>query len=115
MIYGLNEFNQLKFLEQYNFKVENNSNGRYTEIYLINENGCIIYHVWPQFGDYFVFVSNSLEDYMDHKYVRTYNLNWFLNNVKTNTIKRLTFIELVELYIKEQLKNNNKIFEVAIK
>lgn len=120
MIYGLDEYNQLKFLEQYDFKVENHSNGRYTEIFLINDDACIVYHEWTQFGDCVVFVSNSIQDYQNHKYVRTYGLNWFINNVKVNLKnvnpkKTYRFIELVALYIEEQLKNNNTIFEIKIK
>lgn len=120
MIYGLDEYNQLKFLEQYNFNVENHSNGRYTEIYLINDDGCIVYHEWPQFGNCAVFVSKSSEDYQNHKFLRSYNLNWFVNNIKPdlknkNLKKRYSFIELVKFYIEEELKNNNAIFEVKVK
>ena len=119
MIHGLNEYNQLKFLEQYNFKVENHSNGRYTEIYLIHDEVCIVYHEWSQFGDYIVFVSNSLQDYQNHKHLRTYNLNWFVNNVETNLKivnpkRRYDFIELVKFYIGKQLENNNPIFGVKV-
>ncbi len=120
MIYGLDEYNQLDFLERYNFKVENHSNGRYTEICLINDEVCITYHEWPQFGDCIVFVSNSLKDYQNHKYLRTYSLNWFINNVEpnlkiVNPKKRYSFIELFKFYIENQLRNNNPIFEVTIK
>ena len=120
MFYGLNEYNQLKFLEQYNFKVENHSNGRYTEIYLVNDEVCIVYHKWSQFGDCIVFVSNNLQDYQNHKYLRTYNLNWFINNVEpnlkiANPKKRYSFLELVKFYLENQLENNNTIFEVKIK
>ena len=120
MIYGLDEYNQLKFLEQYNFKVENHSNGRYTEICLINDEGCITYHEGQQFGDYFVFVSNSLQDYKNHKFLRTYNLNWFLNNVNTNLKilnpkKRYSFIELVKFYIVEQIEKSGEFFGIKVK
>ncbi len=120
MIHGLDEYNQLKFLEQYNFKVENHSNGRYTEICLINDDTCITYHEWSQFGDCIVFVSNSLKDYQNHKYLRTYDLNWFINNVEpnlkiVNSKKRYSFIELVKIYIENQCENNKPIFEVKIK
>ena len=64
--------------------MENHSNGRYIEICLVNDDICIVYHEWSQFGDYIVFVSNSLQDYQNHKYLRTYNLNWFVNNVEPN-------------------------------
>ena len=120
MVYGLNEYNQLKFLKQYNFKVENHSYGRYIEICLVNDDICIVYHEWSQFGDYIVFVSNSLQDYQNHKYLRTYNLNWFVNNVEPNLKiinpkKRYSFLELVKFYLENQLENNNTIFEVKIK
>ena len=46
MVYGLNEYNQLKFLKQYNFKVENHSYGRYIEICLVNDDICIFFHEW---------------------------------------------------------------------
>ena len=39
----INEYNELKFLEHYNFKVENHSNGRYIEICLVNDDVCIVY------------------------------------------------------------------------
>ncbi len=120
MIYGLDEYNQLKFLEQYNFKVKNHSNGRYMEIYLIYDEICIVYHEWSQFGDCIVFVSNSIQDYQNHKYLRTYNLNWFITNVEpnlkiVNPKKRYSFLELVKFYLENQLENNNTIFEVKIK
>ena len=105
MFYGLNEYNQLKFLEQYNFKVENHSNGRYTEICLVNDDVCIVYHEWSQFGDCIVFVSNNLQGYQNHKFLRTYNLN---------PKKRYSFLELVKFYLENQLENNNTIFEVKI-
>ena len=119
MVYGLNEYNQLKFLEQYNFKVENHSNGRYIEICLVNDDICIVYHEWSQFRDYIVFVSNSFQDYQNHKYLRTYNLNWFVNNVEPNIKiinpkKRYSFLELVKFYLEKQLEKNNTIFEVKI-
>ena len=120
MIYGLDEYNQLKFLEQHNFKVENYSNGQYTEIHLIHDDVCIVYHEWSQFGDCVVFVSNCLQDYQNHKYLRTYNLNWFINNVEpvlriVNPKRRYDFIELVKFYIEKQLENDKSIFEVKIK
>ena len=59
-------------------------------------------------------------DYQNHKYLTTYNLNWFKNNVEPNlknkkNKKRYTFLELVKFYIEEELKNKNKLFGVEIK
>ena len=73
MIYGLDEYIQLKVLEQYNFTVENHSNGRYTEIHLIRDEICIVYHVWSQFGDNVVFVSDNIQDHHNHIYLGTYS------------------------------------------
>ena len=108
MIYGEYEYNQLRFLENYGFKLVNHSNSKYSEIHLINDDVCITYHVWPQFGDNTVFVSNCLLDYQKHKYLRTYNLNWFIKNVEhdlriVNPRKKYSFIELVVFYIENRL------------
>lgn len=119
MIYGLDEYIQLKVLEQYNFTVENHSNGRYTEIHLIRDEICIVYHVWSQFGDNVVFVSDNIQDHHNHIYLGTYNLNWFINNVEPNLKienpkKRYNFIELVKFYILSQLKKGEPIFGIEI-
>jgi hypothetical protein len=58
--------------------------------------------------------------YLLDKYLRTYNLNWFVNNVEPNLKiinpkRRYSFLELVKFYLENQLENNNTIFEVKIK
>ena len=58
--------------------------------------------------------------YKNHKYLRTYNLNWFLNNVNTNLKilnpkKRYSFIELVKFYIVEQIEKSGEFFGIKVK
>ena len=65
-------------------------------------------------------LSHKSHSLKNHKYLRTYNLNWFVNNVEPNLKiinpkKIYSFLELVKFYLENQLENNNTIFEVKIK
>ena len=119
MIYGLSEYERLKFLEEYNFRIHNNSNGKYVEILCIRNDCCIIYHEWPQFGDFNVFISNSIEDYKKHIYQKSYGINWLVGNVlpqyqQATNAKKASKIELIEFYIRNQVKNEEDVFGVLI-
>ena len=117
-IYNVDNYDDV--LKKYSFESNICSDGNSINVSFYNDVCCITYHEYLQFGDYDVFVSNSLEDYQNHKYLRIYGLNWFVNNVlpdikKINYKKDYSFIELVKFYIVKQLERNDTIFEIKIK
>lgn len=119
MDHGLEEFNKLKFLIEHGFAVENHSNERFTEIWCISDRGCIIYHEWPQFNDFDIFITSSTDDYIKYKYQRIYNYSWLISNVvpiykQTFNVKKCKRIDLVEFYLQEQIRNHNDAFGINL-
>ena len=119
MDYGVEEFNRLQFLTEYGFTVENHSNGRFTEIWCISDKGCIIYHEWFQFNDFDIFITSSADDFIKYKYQRTYNLSWLVSNVlpvykQTFNVKKWEKIDLVEFYLREQIRNRGDVFGICL-
>ena len=119
MIYGSLEFDKLKFLTEYGFTIENHSTGRIIEIWCISNNGCIIYHEWPQFNDFDIFITNNVVDYVQHNYKRTYNYSWLIGNVESfykeiANSKKWEKIDLVEFYLHKQIRDGSEIFGIKI-
>ena len=119
MTYGLSEYEQLEFLSQYNFKVQNCSNSRYIEICLISDNCCITYHDWPQFGDFNIFITKNLEDRKSHRFQAVYGYHWLLENVlpKYNQCENdpnYSKIKLFSFYMRDQLKNHRNVFDISM-
>ena len=119
MTYGLLEYEQLKFLREYNFKVLNFSNGKYTEICLITDKLCITYHEWPQFNDFNIIITKTLEDRKNHSYQAVYGDKWFMENVlpkykQCKNSTKCSRIDLVSFYLHDQLENHRKIFDISI-
>ena len=119
MIFGQLEFNKLNFLTEYGFAIENHSTGSYTEIWCISDYGCIIYHEWPQFNDFEIFVTKSVNDYIKYNYQNTYNYNWLNDNVipiykQTFNVNKWEKIDLIEFYLKEQIRNSADIFGIKL-
>ncbi len=119
MKYGSNEYEQLKFLTQYNFKVQNFSNDRYIEICLITDKCCITYHDWPQFGDFNIIITKNLEDRKNYRYQAVYGYNWLLENVPPKykqciKSKNWSRIDLFVFYVCDQIENHRNVFDVSI-
>ncbi len=109
----------LKLLELHGFQIQNDSTSRYTTVYCTREDVCLVYHEWPQFGDFNIFVCQSIEAYSRHRYLRTYDRNWLIDRVSdkdqgpTGT-RRCENMRLVELYLHDRIKNRQDIFEIPM-
>lgn len=119
MTYGKYEYDQLLFLTQYGFRVQNASNGKYTEIYIFNDKCCITYHEWPQFGDFNIIITSNIDERKAYKYQCTYGLSWLLDSISLENkqkvnIHKLSHIELFVLYVKQQIQNNQDVFGMSL-
>lgn len=119
LMYGLLEYEKLVFLENYGFSIVNNSSAKIIEINCIRDDYCITYHEWHQFGDFNIFVTKSLDDLKKYNYLRTYGIRWLIDNILpryklSNSHKNPSYAELVEFYIREQLKNRQEVFGIQI-
>lgn len=70
-------YKSLKFLEEeYGFKSDVFTDGRQINISFYNNSGCFTYHVYPQFGDFNLFISDSLNGFRQRLYRKIYSLDW---------------------------------------
>lgn len=119
MTYGVYEYERLKFLTQYNFKVQNFSNGRYVEICLITDKYCITYHDWPQFGDFNIIITKNLDDRKNYRYQAVLGYEWLLENVlpkyrQCQNDPKCSKINLFSFYLHDQLENHRNLFDISL-
>ena len=122
MLYGEDEYEKLKFLTQYNFKVYNYSTGQYIAICMITDECCITYHEWPQFGDFNILITKSFEDLKHHKYQQVYSHQWLQSNAyakyeqvhNCKSWSKIDTIDLFVFYLQEQIENCKNIFGTPI-
>lgn len=117
MMHGLMEYEQLSFLKRFGFKVENYSNGKYIAICCTNKKYCITYHEWPQFGDFNIFITNSINDLKEYNFQHVFDDRWLYDDVLPkfkliNNKNKWSRIELVIFYLKDQLENKKDVFGI---
>ncbi len=114
----LSDYDRLKHFKKYDFEIIDLSNDSCISICLLKNHYCIVYHMWPQFGDFNIFITNTIEDYLKHKYIRSYGQNWFVENVaheyeKERNNKHWKWLDLVEFYLQSQIDKGARIFDVV--
>ena len=116
MTYGADEYEQLKFLTQYNFEVINLSDSKCINICLMNDECCITYHEWPQFGDFNILITKNLDDLKNYHYQAVYGYSWLLENVLPKyrqcvSNPKYSTIDLFSFYLRDQLENHRNLFD----
>lgn len=108
---------RLSFMEQYGFKAEVYYSGKMCKIKYSKAGLLIEYYEFYQFREFCVTVYQSSNKSDEFNSVRKYEYGFFYRNVLPlmKTLfnkKRFSNLDLVEFYIRNQIENGERIFEI---
>ncbi len=86
---------------------------------MLKDGHCIAYHRWPQFGDFNILITDSIDDLLHYKYKQTYGIKWFVENIApkymcVKQVKKWTWIDLMEFYLQDQIDNHRDVFGLKL-